>query len=148
MITYHNGNLLDADVQAYVNPVNTVGVMGKGLALQFRLKYPEYFKQYALACRDGLFESGRCVWHLAGEKLLISFPTKEHWKDPSSYARISTGLVDLAKIIHEFKIPSIAIPALGCGNGNLNWGHVNKLIIEHLLPLETSIHLYPPQEIY
>jgi O-acetyl-ADP-ribose deacetylase (regulator of RNase III) len=128
------GNLLEAEVEAYVNPVNCVGVMGKGLALQFKQKYPEMFKSYRKAAKAGEIEIGKMhVFELVESKLprlIINFPTKKHWKAPSELEFIDLGLANLIRTIREYGLQSLAIPALGAGNGRLNWEDVFPRIEE------------------
>lgn len=142
------GNLLAADTDALVNTVNTVGVMGKGIALQFKRAYPDMYKAYARAAKAGDVVPGRMfVWHteaMTGPKLVINFPTKRHWRSPSLLTDIRAGLEDLARVVADSGIHSIAVPPLGCGNGGLNWGEVRPLIIEALGELPVEIVLYPP----
>ena len=132
MITYQQGNLLEADVEAVVNTVNTVGVMGKGIALMFKERYPEIFKTYAAACKSGEVRTGRMLVtptnELSGPKWVIHFPTKEHWRRPSQMEWIEKGLTDLARVIREKEIRSVALPPLGCGNGGLDWSEVRERI--------------------
>lgn len=127
-----HGNLLTADVDALVNPVNTVGVMGKGLALQFRKAFPEAFTSYAQACKAGEVVVGRMhiVRRLTSPHFLVNFPTKKHWRQPSQLAYVRDGLRDLIHQIRILQIGSIAVPPLGCGNGGLSWAEVKPLMIE------------------
>lgn len=142
------GNLLEDSSEAYVNTVNTVGVMGKGIAFQFKQAFPDVFKQYEKDCRKGLVKIGKMhvveVQGLATPKYVINFPTKEHWRHPSKIEYIEKGLIDLVKIVQELQIESIALPPLGCGNGGLNWYEVRPLIIEAFQPLNIKVHLYEP----
>lgn len=125
MIILKQGNLLEDEAEALVNTVNCVGVMGKGIALQFKLAFPEVFSEYEKACRREEVQPGKM--HVVSTKLLfnpkyvINFPTKRHWKNKSRMEDIEAGLVDLIKVVKELEIKSIAIPPLGCGNGGLNW---------------------------
>ncbi|MGH3321612.1 MAG: type II toxin-antitoxin system antitoxin DNA ADP-ribosyl glycohydrolase DarG [Streptosporangiaceae bacterium] len=132
MITEGRGNLLDADVEALVNTVNAVGVMGKGVALQFRRAYPKMFDDYARAAKAGRVELGRMhVWPtgaLSGPRYVINFPTKSHWRSRSRLTDLERGLVDLVRVIRELDIRSIAVPPLGCGNGGLDWRDVEPRI--------------------
>jgi O-acetyl-ADP-ribose deacetylase (regulator of RNase III) len=132
MITEAAGNLLDADVDALVNTVNTVGVMGKGLALQFRRAYPAMFDAYRRAADAGQLQLGRMhVWPTdaaTGPRYVVNFPTKGHWRSPSTIDDIDRGLADLARVVRELGIHSIAIPPLGCGNGGLDWRQVEPRI--------------------
>lgn len=126
------GDLLEQRVDAIVNTVNTVGVMGKGIALQFRRKWPANYKAYEAACKRKevvpckmfVFDNGRLV----EPKYIINFPTKRHWRQPSRMSDIECGLVDLILQVEALKIKSIAIPPLGCGNGGLDWSEVKPRI--------------------
>ncbi|MYS33868.1 O-acetyl-ADP-ribose deacetylase (regulator of RNase III) [Streptomyces sp. KhCrAH-43] len=150
MIEETHGNLLDADVDALVNTVNTVGVMGKGVALQFKQAFPDNFKSYKAACDHKEFALGDVLVHdsyrLGVQRFIINFPTKGHWRSRSRLQDIETGLKSLVAAIDDYQITSIAIPALGCGNGGLNWEEVRSLIYESLGDLEgVRVLLYPPQ---
>ena len=151
MIIDRTGDLLAADVDALVNTVNCVGIMGKGLALQFKRRYPDNYKQYVLACKNGEVQLGRMfIVHLGltAPRFIINFPTKDHWKSLSRLADIETGLDDLTKVIEELEITSIAIPPLGAGNGGLPWSDVEPLIRRKLRALsEVDIHLYTPSDV-
>lgn len=148
---YLKGNLLEADAQALVNTVNTVGVMGKGIALQFKEAFPTNFKIYAAACKKKELQTGKLLvvkeQTLEGEKIIINFPTKTEWFMKSKYEYVEEGLKELAKVIEEYKIESIAIPPLGCGNGGLKWEKV-KPMIEKYLGHFTSINIqvFEPNE--
>ncbi|MFC4127246.1 macro domain-containing protein [Nocardia rhizosphaerae] len=150
MIREESGNLLDADTEALVNAVNTVGVMGKGIALQFKQAYPDMFREYARAARMGDLHVGRMfVWETGaarGPRLIVNFPTKRHWRSASRLDDVSAGLPVLAETIERYRIQSIAIPALGCGHGGLTWEEVGPLIKKALEPLaaKVEIRLYPP----
>ncbi|WP_301851124.1 type II toxin-antitoxin system antitoxin DNA ADP-ribosyl glycohydrolase DarG [Rhodococcus pyridinivorans] len=132
MLTTVTGNLLQADVDALVNTVNTVGVMGKGIALQFRKAYPDMFTAYVKACKTGEVRLGQMhVWEtgaLNGPRFVINFPTKGHWRAASTLRDIEAGLSDLVHVITEREITSIALPPLGCGNGGLDWADVEPRI--------------------
>jgi O-acetyl-ADP-ribose deacetylase (regulator of RNase III) len=148
---YVVGNLLDANTQALVNTVNTVGVMGKGIALQFKAKFPVNFKAYAAACKKGEVKIGKMLVvkerDLNGEKLIVNFPTKTEWYKKSHYDFIEEGLIDLIKVITEYKINSVAIPPLGCGNGGLKWEKVKVLMEKYLGVLtDVEIHVYEPND--
>jgi len=125
------GNLLLAEVDALVNTVNTEGVMGKGLALQFKKAFPENFTAYEKACRAREVVPGRMhvVQRLASPRFIINFPTKRHWRHPSKLEYVRDGLCDLTRQVERLGIKSIAIPPLGCGNGGLNWSEVKPLIL-------------------
>lgn len=140
MITYKKGNLLEADVEAVVNTVNTVGVMGKGIALMFKERFPDNFKAYAAACKAGEVVPGKMFVtpsnELTGPKWIINFPTKKHWRYPSKPEWIEDGLEDLKKVISDKGIQSVAMPPLGCGNGGLEWSQVKATIEDKLASLE------------
>jgi O-acetyl-ADP-ribose deacetylase (regulator of RNase III) len=148
MITLTSGNLLEDQAEAYVNTVNTVGVMGKGIALQFKQAFPEVFKQYTKDCKLGNLKVGRMhvvpVKTLTNPQYIINFPTKKHWKEPSEMAYIESGLQDLVKVIKELGIQSIAIPPLGCGNGGLAWEEVRPRIEQAFKEVPVNVHLYGP----
>lgn len=132
MITETTGNLLTTPVEALVNTVNTEGVMGKGIALQFKKAFPAMFREYAVAAKRGEIRLGHMtVWPtqaLDGPKYVINFPTKAHWRAKSRLADVESGLEDLIRVVRELGIRSIAVPPLGCGNGGLNWADVEPLI--------------------
>jgi O-acetyl-ADP-ribose deacetylase (regulator of RNase III) len=137
MIEITQGNLLDAPVEALVNTVNTAGIMGKGIALQFKQAYPVMFQSYARACQAGEVQLGRMQVFdngglLGGPRWIINFPTKGHWRSASRLADVEEGLRDLAATIQRLNIRSIAVPPLGCGNGGLNWDDVLPRIEETL----------------
>lgn len=149
MIHSEKGNLLDANVEALVNTVNCVGVMGKGIALQFKQAYPENFKEYEKLCRINEVKPGKMFIHstnsFIGIKYIINFPTKRHWRAKSTMGDIQSGLVDLIAVVQKYEIKSIAIPPLGCGNGGLNWSEVKPLIIEAFKQVpDVEVHLYEP----
>lgn len=148
MIRETSGDILTADVEALVNPVNTVGVMGAGLALQFKRKYPDMFNGYVAACRRGDVRVGEVMFHYNGNnpRYIFNFPTKQRWQKPSRLEWIDSGLADMSKTMLYLKIESIAIPPLGCGLGGLNWGDVRQLINGHLGGFDVDVVLYAPQQ--
>lgn len=139
MITYVSKNILDSEAEALVNTVNTVGIMGKGVALQFKEKFPLNFKLYQKACKNTEVRTGKMfvteTGFLTNPKYIINFPTKTDWRSNSRLEDIADGLNDLVKVVNEKNIQSIAIPPLGCGNGGLDWKDVKPLIEERLKPL-------------
>jgi len=144
------GDLLkESDVDVIVNTVNCVGVMGKGIALQFKKKWPENFKAYADACKRKEVKTGKMhvfnAGALATPKFVINFPTKDHWRGKSKVEYITEGLKDLVKVIKELNIHSIALPPLGCGNGGLEWELVKELIEKSFSTIpEVEVRLYAP----
>lgn len=149
MIQPGTGNLLAAQTDALVNTVNCVGVMGKGIALQFKKAWPKMFADYKTACTAGEVQAGHMhVWRteqLMGPKFIINFPTKRHWRNKSRMSDIDDGLIDLVAQIEQLGITSIAIPPLGAGNGGLNWLEVRPRIVAALEPLESvDVLLWDP----
>lgn len=149
MIHYTKGNLLEADAEALVNAVNTVGVMGKGIALLFKQRFPENMKQYALACKQGRVVTGKMfvteTYELMGPRWIVNFPTKQHWRDQSQMQWVVDGLADLRQFIIDNDIRSIAIPALGAGLGGLAWVDVKSRIEAALADLDAvDVFIYEP----
>lgn len=149
MLKYVKGNLLEAEAEAYVNTVNTVGVMGKGIALQFKNKFPHNYQMYLEACKLGTIAVGKLLVvtenFIEGRKVIINFPTKKEWFRKSQYAYIEEGLKDLVRIIGQFQLKSVALPPLGCGNGGLTWAKVKAMIEKYLKDIpDTIIYIYEP----
>ena len=150
MIELARGNILEAPVEALVNTVNSVGVMGKGIALQFRQAYPDNYKFYVAACARGEVRPGQMLVYdneqLIHPRYIINFPTKRHWKEKSRLEYIEDGLDMLVKEVETRKIKSIAIPPLGAGSGGLDWDQVRPLIEKAFLPLkDVRVLLYAPE---
>lgn len=149
MIQYKTGNLLESGAEALVNTVNTMGVMGKGIALQFKNEFPVNFKTYAVACANKEVTIGKMLvteeasLH-GGKKTIINFPTKTSWRKPAEYSYIEEGLKDLVNVIQSRGIKSIAIPPLGAGNGGLDWHRVKRILEKHLSGVEADIQIYEP----
>lgn len=149
-INFVIGNLLTADVETLVNPVNCVGIMGKGLALLFKQAFPSNYLFYEEACRRKKVMLGSMLIYemslIHNPKLIINFPTKKHWKNESKIEDIKTGLSSLKREIETRNIKSLALPALGCGNGGLDWKVVCPLIENKLNSLKkTKILLFTPE---
>lgn len=148
MITYKTGDMLAAPVEALVNTVNTVGVMGKGIALQFKERFPENYKAYVAAVKRGEMVIGSMFVTTLNRmdqlRYLINFPTKQHWKAPSKLEFIQGGLLDLRRILLDLNIRSVALPPLGCGNGGLDWAVVKPMIEAALADLDIDIQVYEP----
>lgn len=152
MIQDAHGNLLTAEADALVNTVNTVGVMGKGIALQFKRAFPENYKAYKAACDQGEVQLGQVFIWDAGElapakpRFVINFPTKKHWRSRSTLAVIRAGLDDLVRQVRDLPVKTLAVPPLGCGHGGLRWNDVRPLIVEALGELEgVEVLLFPPE---
>lgn len=140
--------MFESDAEALVNTVNTMGVMGKGVALQFKNRYHDNYKAYAEACKRGEVRIGQMLvvrdHSLLGEKLIVNFPTKTDWRKPSEYEYVAQGLDALVDTINQYGIKSIAIPPLGAGNGGLRWDRVKQMIEEKLAGLDVRIVVYEP----
>ena len=152
MITFTQGNLLEARVEALVNTVNTVGVMGKGIALMFKERFAENFRRYAAACKAREVQTGKMfvtpVHELDGPRWIVNFPTKQHWRSPSRLEWVQEGLQDLRRFLLEQHIQSVAIPPLGAGNGGLEWAKVREQITQTLGDLDIEILVFEPTSQY
>lgn len=157
MIHYTQGNLLDAKAEALVNTVNTVGIMGKGIALMFKEAFPENFRSYAAACKQGEVQIGKMfvterpplAGSGGGPRWIINFPTKRHWRDRTRLEWVQAGLTDLTRVLQEKAIRSVALPPLGCGNGGLEWSTVRPLIEQALAGLPSvEVLVYEPTARY
>lgn len=149
MIEYVSGDFFDFDADIRVNTVNCVGVMGAGVALAFKNKYPEMFKQYVKECSLGLLKPGvPSVWVnndlFSKEIEIINFPTKNDWRNDSEYEYIESGLEWLSNYLKQKKFSTITLPALGCGHGKLNWGRVKHLIETYLSDSQHRILVFEP----
>jgi O-acetyl-ADP-ribose deacetylase (regulator of RNase III) len=148
VVEFVTGNLLEADAEALVNTVNTKGVMGKGVALQFKRAFPENYRAYRAACAAGRVQIGRMFVFDSGRmerpRYIINFPTKNHWRSQSRLADIDSGLEDLRRVLTELKIESVALPPLGCGLGGLRWADVRPRIERALGTLPVRVFVYEP----
>ncbi len=139
------GNILDSKAQTLINTVNCVGIMGKGIALEFKKKFPKMFKEYKIKCEKSLVKLGEP--YIYGELFgpqIINFPTKQHWRSISKTSDIKKGLRFLVENIDGWDVKSLAIPPLGCGNGQLDWVEVGPLIYKYLQPLDIPVVMYAP----
>lgn len=149
MIKFTKGNILTADVEALVNTVNTVGVMGKGIALAFKKAFPLNYKLYKEICDKKEFSVGDIFTTNTGQltpKFIINFPTKQHWKGRSKIEYVENGMKKLVETIKTNEIKSIAIPPLGCGNGGLQWSIVKPIILNELKHIDKDVEviIYEP----
>lgn len=150
MIELTRGNILEADAEALVNTVNCVGVMGKGIALQFKHAFPDNFDAYQRACRNHEVSLGQMfivpTGRMVNPRYIINFPTKQHWKGKSQLSFIQAGLKSLIQEVRRLGIASIAVPPLGCGNGGLEWTQVVPMINEAFTGLpDVQVLLFEPQ---
>ncbi len=142
MIKYIEGDIFNTPAQVIVNTVNTVGVMGKGIALEFKKRYPEMFDTYKKMCEKNLLKIGKLAIFYGLDHWILLFPTKVNWRYPSKIEYIEKGLEKFVKIYAEKNISSIAFPKLGCGNGELNWADVKILMEKYLTSLPIDIYVY------
>ena len=150
MITYRVGNILESQSEALVNTVNTVGIMGKGVALAFRKTFPEAMEEYLKAVREDKIRVGEVQivkTQYIAPRYIINFPTKTHWRYPSKIEYIETGLSDLVLKVKHYQIRSIALPPLGCGNGKLEWKVVKPLMVKYLNQIagDVEVIIYEPR---
>lgn len=152
MIRFTQGNLLEAKAEALVNTVNTVGVMGKGIALMFKERFAENYRLYAAACKADEVVIGKMfiteVRELDGPRWIVNFPTKRHWRSPSQIVWITEGLNDLRDFIISSQVSSIAIPPLGAGNGGLPWAAVRDQIEAVLGDVDADVVVFEPTSKY
>ena len=152
MIHFTQGNLLESPAEVLVNAVNTVGVRGKGIALMFKQRFALNFRLYAAACKAGQVQTGKMfvteVCELDGPRWIVNFPTKQHWRAPSQLEWVRDGLQDLRHFLLAHKVQSIAVPALGAGNGGLDWAAV-RAEIEYALGdlLDIDIWVFEPASV-
>lgn len=152
MIKFVKGNFFDFKADIRINTVNCVGAMGAGVALQFKIKYPEMNKEYIKACNDGTIQIGRPhVWtnndffNQDENVIIINFPTKLHWKNPSEYEYVERGLLWLSNFLINHQGKTITVPALGCGHGGLDWVIVKEMIVKYLSNLDMTILVFEPE---
>lgn len=142
MITYVKGDIFFSPAKILVNTVNTVGVMGKGIALEFKKRYPDMFQEYRTLCKEKKFTMGSLMLWKRAEKWVLLFPTKQHWRQPSRLEYIEAGLKKFADNWDRLGVDSIAFPRLGCGNGALRWEDVQPLMEKYLAKLPMQIYIY------
>jgi len=144
MILYVDGNLFQSPAQVLVNTVNTVGVMGKGIALEFKRLFPEMYEQYRILCEQKQFKIGMLWLYKSSNKWVLNFPTKTHWRYPSKIEYVESGLKKFVSSYEDLGIYSIAFPALGCGNGQLDFEtQVQPLMERYLRNLPIEVFIYP-----
>jgi O-acetyl-ADP-ribose deacetylase (regulator of RNase III) len=148
LIRFVRGNLFDSQAEALVNAVNTVGVMGRGVALEFKHRFPENYIAYRAACRRDELVVGKMFTFetsLEQPRWIINFPTKQHWRNPSKLEFVRDGLENFVRVIEAKKISSVALPALGCGTGQLDWKTVRELLGASLEPLDhVAFEIFEP----
>lgn len=142
MITYLKGDIFSSPAQVLVNTVNTVGVMGKGVALEFKKRYPDMFYTYERVCSQKSLDVGKLLLWKGEDKWVLMFPTKKHWRNPSRLEYIEAGLQKFVSTYADRGITSVAFPRLGCGNGGLDWKFVQPLMERYLKPLPIPVYIY------
>ena len=142
MIRYIEGDIFKSPAQVIVNTVNTVGVMGKGIALEFKKRYPDMFQAYRDICDRRKLKTGSLMLYYEPDHWVLLFPTKENWKNPSRMEYIEAGLAKFCRTYAEKGITSVAFPKLGCGNGELNWSEVQPVMEKYLKDLPIDIYIY------
>jgi O-acetyl-ADP-ribose deacetylase (regulator of RNase III) len=141
------GDLFASDMQTLVNAVNCVGVMGKGIALLFKKKYPAMFEDYERRCARGEVKLGQPYYFCDGSgRCILNFPTKGHWRAATRIDDVEAGLNYFVEHYEGWGITSVAFPALGCGNGGLEWNTVAPLMFSKLRPVVIPIEIYAPVE--
>lgn len=147
MIEYIEGNIFNSPAQVIVNTVNTVGVMGKGLALSFKKRYPKMFEAYKRACDKHQLTIGKLMLYYAPDHWILMFPTKENWRNPSKLEYLEAGLHKFVNTYAEKGITSIAFPKLGCGNGELLWSDVKPVMEKYLKQLPITVYIYVSMDV-
>ena len=149
MLLVSYDSIFKSSAEVLVNPVNTVGIMGAGLALQFKMRYPAMYVRYRALCDNHSMRVGAVVpipMDNSADRYIVCFPTKRHYRDASQLQYIEDGLIDLRSLITTMQVSSIALPALGCGLGSLSWRDVEPLIIAFAKSLpDVVVTVYPPQ---
>ncbi len=143
-IEFIKSDLFTIEAEAHVNTVNCVGVMGKGVAAECRKRYPELYRAYQGVCSRGELQPGDTWTWTSGSTMIFNVATKDHWRNPSQYIWVAKGLISLKKEILRTGVQSVAIPALGCGNGGLDWQKVRKMVIKCLSDLPVKIYVVEP----
>lgn len=148
MIKYMTGDMLTTKVDAFCNPVNAVGVMGAGLALQFKLRWPDYYRAYQKQCKDGLFAPGDVTYHHIGNnQTVLSCFTKGHWRNPSTLGWVESCIKLIPPILLHVGAKSVAVPPLGCGLGGLDWETISLKMLEVFREYpQLGFFIYPPKE--
>lgn len=149
MLKFVSGDFFDYEADIRVNTVNCVGVMGAGVALAFKTKYPEMYKQYVKDCKNGLIRPGHpTIWSegdmFSKQTHIINFPTKDHWRNKSEYSYVEDGLKWMQAYLEDIQGKTITLPALGCGHGGLDWNIVKKMIKTHLSDSNNEILVFEP----
>ena len=142
MIRYIEGDIFKSPAQVIVNTVNTVGVMGKGIALEFKKRYPDMFQAYRDICDRRKLKTGTLMLYYEPDHWVLLFPTKENWRNPSRMEYIEAGLAKFCRTYAEKGITSVAFPKLGCGNGELNWSDVQPVMEKYLKDLPIDVYIY------
>lgn len=148
MVIFTTGDMFQIPAKARINTVNCVGVMGSGVALACKQRYPEMYKEYRKKCKLGEIRPGELfVWEdKRTHEYIVNFPTKRHWRNPSQYEDIEIGLVALKEFLYILGKVGVALPALGCGHGGLDWVTVSCMIYDHLNALDANVYVFSPKD--
>ncbi len=141
MLTHITTSIFDIPADALVNPVNCIGIMGSGLALQFKQRYPAMFRAYQHACWTKEMRIGHLQFYHGLDNYIINFPTKNHWREKSHLYQIEAGLADFVERYNAYELTSVAWPQLGCGLGGLDWQDVEPLMVRYLEPLPITNYI-------
>ena len=147
VVVVHNGDLFKSQAQTLVNAVNCVGVMGKGIALEFKKRFPAMYSDYVDRCRSGRVQLGRPYLYTPsdrGAQRVLNFPTKHHWRDGSTFIDIIAGLLYLQDWYRAWGVTSLAVPALGTGLGGLDWKEVKAIMLDHFKFYNIPVEVYGP----
>ena len=146
MIEFVSGDIFDSGADCLINAVNCEGVMGKGIAYQFKVRFPQNYLDYVEACKSGRLHIGSIHWYKEDGIWIVNLPTKDKWRGKSKIDYIEKGLEELVLFLAEYRPKVIAMPALGCGNGGLEWAVVKDLIVDKLKDMEKeySFLVYEP----
>ncbi len=142
MLKFHRTSLMTSNAQTVVNTVNTVGVMGKGLAAAFKERYPSMFNEYKALCKNGELKPGTSWLWKGNGQWVLNFATKKHWRNPSKLDYVRHGLMEFRAKYTDWGIREIAFPRLGCGNGGLDWDVVRPMMLEHLCNLPITVYIH------
>ncbi|MBA2285436.1 MAG: macro domain-containing protein [Ktedonobacteraceae bacterium] len=145
-IQYKTGDIFESDAHVIVNPVNCKGIMGKGLALAFKEKYPAMFKVYQEECKTGVLHIGQPTLYRDSTPWILNFPTKDDWRRPSKLVYLEAGLEYVGTHYRDAGIQSMAFPKLGTQNGHLSWDEVGPLMAKYLSQLEIDVYIYISKE--
>lgn len=146
-VKFVTGDMFKISAKVRINTVNCVGVMGSGVALACKQRYPSMYKEYRAKCKSGEIQPGSLyIWESPNHEYIVNLPTKRHWRNPSLYEDVESGLVALKQFLYIMGKIDVALPALGCGHGGLDWSIVSSMIFYHLNALDANIYVFTPED--